>query len=251
MIYLIQLLQDILYCRIFYCLVLCHILRPFLFILLYIFLFLFLFLLLFFIFWLLLFLVLNLSLLFFIINLLVLFFVLDIPLLYLVLDFLLLYLFLYLLLFSSCIHSCFWPCACLYFSFYTHSSFSLYARSSFFFVSALIFCPEFQALFSPPSILGPGSSLLRKFKQSLLEELWLYVLISSRLLCLFPTLNKLNKSISFCLFLTLNKLNKHKQTFDRTFINSCLLAGNYTIKKFDLNFAGYGCFTIVKFNKSW
>lgn len=44
--------------------------------------------------------------------------------------------------------------------------------------------------------------------------------------------------------------NKLKWSFDTTFINSCLLAGNHNQKKVDLSFENCGCSDAIKFNWS-
>lgn len=78
---------------------------------------------------------------------------------------------------------------------------------------------------------------LETFKQVLLDELLYYYLTNfAKLLCLFPT------------FSLLPKKSKHKQLFNTTFINSCLLASNHTAKKVDLSFVLCGCSTLVKLN---
>lgn len=116
--------------------------------------------------------------------------------------------------------------------------------------TTLLFClvsasvPRSLAVLLPFFVLGPIplylTSITRKtFKQAL----------SDKALCHSTSFAKL-----FCPFLPLGLLpNKtdYKRTFDKAFINSCPVAGNYVWEEVDWSFLKCGFPATTKLNRSW
>lgn len=126
------------------------------------------------------------------------------------------------------------------------SLFSTYSGTPIALLSCFLLASGFRSpviLLSLP-ILSLTSSYLasidfKTVKWALLDKPLHYSTTFVELLYLFPPLNLLPDKTD-C-----------KQTFDIAFINSRLLADNYTWEKLDLNFAKYSCPTAIKLNRLW